>query len=361
LSEFYDDVTEMQSVEGVVMPSVYKWVNIDAVVFDGDKASDYAVPPRGLYTVQNNKLFTYNSPCISVDRWDFDNKSNSGNAAGGDQLRSFPIDMRNRQGSVLSISIKRGPKKDDWERGFSDQKWIGVEGFIFDNGAPTPYNAYGSKGYDAINVELMRPSEDGINNITNVSDNARWRYVEGVDADNKPISMTNRPALSVYGGGGYVVGVSETNRNMPLSATAGFRPDIYDDGNDFEFKKYFVPIPDYFLKTPQGAKNFRFRVYVQAWDNQLNDQTILDDNDQMYIDNIRILFPSEQTDLEVSTVKILWPYTLAPASQATEIPVKVKLSNNTEVDAPSFSVRVRIYRGKLLLQHLNLFIAVQPR
>lgn len=346
LNEFYDDVTEMHSVEGVVMPSVYKWVDIDAVVQDGDQISDYAVPPRGLYYVQNKPILSYNSPCISVDRWDFDNQSNSGTAAGGDQLRSFPIDMRNRQGSVLSISLKRGPKKDDWERGYSDNRWIGVEGYIFDGSAPTAYNAYGAKGYDAINVEIMRPSEDGINNITNVSDNARWRYVEGVDDEGNAVTLSGRPALTVFGGGGYAVGISEKNRNIPLPFASGFRYDVFDDGNDYEFKKYFVPISDYFLKTAQGAKNFRFRVFVQAWDNQLSQTTIPDDNDQMYIDNIRILFPSEQTDLEASTVKVLWPYTMAPASQATELPIKVKLSNNTEVDAPSFSVKVKIFRGK---------------
>jgi hypothetical protein len=41
---------------------------------------------------------------------------------------------------------------------------------------------------------------------------------------------------------------------------------------------------------------------------------------------------------------MVWPYTLAPASQADKVPIRVTVSNNTSLDAPPFSVKTSVYR-----------------
>src|SRR5690606_22045219 len=52
----------------------------------------------------------------------------------------------------------------------------------------------------------------------------------------------------------------------------------------------------------------------------------------------------EITDIEVTSVKVSWPYTIVPASQATNVPITVRVSNNTDIDAPNFTVKVKIFR-----------------
>jgi hypothetical protein len=142
----------------------------------------------------------------------------------------------------------------------------------------------------------------------------------------------------------------------------GFRPEVYDEGFDEEFKKYFVAIPDTFINAPnEGAKNFRFRIKVRATNDKKGLPYINDDEDDFFVDNVTLLFPSEQTDIEVSAVKIRWPYELAPASQATNIPIWVSLSNNTSVVAKAFEVQVDIYKGRITdLRAENFWPTVTP-
>ncbi|HYF03106.1 MAG TPA: FlgD immunoglobulin-like domain containing protein, partial [Patescibacteria group bacterium] len=70
-----------------------------------------------------------------------------------------------------------------------------------------------------------------------------------------------------------------------------------------------------------------------------------DDSDNFFVDNVRILFPSEVPDIELSSVIANWPYTAAPASQATQIPIRAKIANNTGITSQAFSVNVRIWRN----------------
>jgi len=44
---------------------------------------------------------------------------------------------------------------------------------------------------------------------------------------------------------------------------------------------------------------------------------------------------------------------MAPASQATSIPLSVRVSNNTDIDAPNFSVKVKIFRTNALGEPLD--------
>jgi hypothetical protein len=126
----------------------------------------------------------------------------------------------------------------------------------------------------------------------------------------------------------------------------GLRADLFDDGIDWEYKKIFIAIPDTIINSPnEGAKNFRFRIKSYFYNDQKSPTAIQDDDDIYFVDNVKLLFPSEITDIEVSNVRVLWPYTFAPASQAIKIPIRVKLSNNTSVNAPTFLVKVKIFKG----------------
>ena len=80
-----------------------------------------------------------------------------------------------------------------------------------------------------------------------------------------------------------------------------------------------------------------FRSYRHGWNPGPSD-----DQDNFFVKNVRILFPSEVTDIEALSVVTTWPYVETPASQATAIPITVRLANNTGRDAQAFKVRVSI-------------------
>ena len=83
-----------------------------------------------------------------------------------------------------------------------------------------------------------------------------------------------------------------------------------------------------------------------ATNDQICSTCIPDDNDDFYIDNLWLVFPCECDDIECSSVNILWPYTMTPASQATQIPVTVRACVTTGTAAGSFLINVRIFPGK---------------
>lgn len=356
LRDFKDDVTEYHLIERVYMPSVYKWVNIEGDVVGGDQVSRYPLPPRGLYAAANNENVKLESPAIRLNRKKLDG-SDYNPLPDGDKILSFPIDIRDKFGAVLSFSVQRtnnGPQV-TWDRGWSDNSIIGCEPRIVMNQSPfqlyTTAASIGQPSPDSLLVELMKPSPDGIQFITNTH-KWNWHPRRPTKDVPNPTEVNGIAAFALFGGGGYFVGWNELDRNEPLLRESapnlnGLRFNLYDDGIDWEYSKFFVAIPDTFVSAPaEGGKNFRFRMRVNARDHKKCMTCIADDNDEFFIDNIRILFPSEITDIEVSTVKILWPYEVAPASQATEIPIRVVVSNNTEVNAPTFTVKVKIFRGQ---------------
>ncbi len=358
LPDFNDDVTSYHIVNRALLPSTLKWVDIDAEVSSGDDVSNYPLPPRGLYPPTNNKDFdftspdftrdTRGSPVIRMTRKTLD-ENEPATSPGGDELRSFPIDLRGKYGAVLSLSVQRTARRDEWPRGYADQELVGPEPRTLVNEDPfTVFNANdwaASSEPDELVVEFAKPSEDGINGITNIPDE-NWRFHPRRDGA-KPV--TNMPELSLFGAGGYMVGWLESDRDSALSPPQrpnlnGLRPDIFDDGIDFEFKKFFLPIPDTIIKAEnEGAKNFRFRIKVLARNNKKCIACIPDDDDPYFIDNVKIIIPAECTDTELKLVKILWPYTIAPASQANKVPVRVKVSTN-QITSPQFTIRVRIFK-----------------
>lgn len=359
LEDFSDDVTSFHIAERTPMPSTLKWVNIDAEVASGDEVSYYPLPPRGEYSATNNpdfnfttpdyKAFKLRSPVIRMNRLTLE-RQEPATSPGGDELRSFPIDIRGRKGAVISVGFQRATKQDSWDRGWSDNQLIGMEPRTVINGDVfsvwTQYGGSAANPPDEIAIEWALPSDDGITNICNI-DEKRWRN-HPRRGGAKPV--TDMPAYSLYGAGGYLVGYLETDKDSALSLPSapnlnGLRPRLFDDGIDFDYVKAFVTIPDTVIYYKnEGAKNFRFRIKMYARNNKKCITCIPDDDDVCYVDNVKLLFPSEITDIEVTSVKIIWPYTVVPASQAIKVPIRVKLSNNTSVGAPSFLVTVMIYR-----------------
>ena len=344
LNTFKDDVSEYHLIGTSVMPSVLKWVNIGAQVVSGESASYYPLPPRGSIGARNNKNYTVMSPIIRIDR--LIDGQEPANYPGGDELRSFPINLLNKVKPVLSFSVQRTAKQDDWPRGYCERSLIGPEPRTIVNGNPQDvwddYSSSVASQFDRLDVQFAKPSPDGIDGITNIPE-ANWK-VHPVRGNTTPI--TTMSAYSLYGAGGYSIGFLEADKDSSLSPTTGLRANVFDDGVDWDYVKAFVPIPNSWLNSVNdGAKNFRFRFKVNAYKTQMCQTCIPDDQDPFFIDNIAIMFPTEIADIEVASVRIQWPYTEVPASQATNIPVKVLLNNVTSVNAKAFITRVRISQG----------------
>ncbi len=360
---FVDDVTEFHIVPdnsgaATPIPSVFKWVSIGATVASGDQVSKNPLPPRGNFLCENDEVYPgvkVASPVIKIHR---PPPSVVGNGAwGGYEIRSFPVDMMNKKGAVLTLAVQRSTYNSDWERGWCDGTLVGCEQRVVRSNWYSVYHPnYGASSTnelcDQIHVEFARPSpawRDGTF-ITNIAtDNWRWHLRRNGAPTEKKMS-----AYTLFGGGGYMVGFLESDKDSALPPPVytgqrnpnGLRYDYYDDGIDFEYKKLYVPIPDTFITAPdEGAKYFRFRVRVYARNNQLGSTTIADDEDPFYVDNVRILYTdNEVVDIEMSRVEIDWPYTITPASQATAIPIRMSLTNNTSRQAPSFWVKASIVR-----------------
>lgn len=368
LDQFKDDGTEFHVIDNVPMPSVLKWVNIGATMANGEDISNYPLPPRGQYeatNVEKAKDYILTSPVILIDRYTFTQQDWVNLGKTGDEIRSFPVDLRNRYGAILAFSVQRTRKQDSWDRGWSDDVILGAEprGILNENIFNQFVATYAaSRAPDELRVEYARPSDDQLTGITNIAAD-RWRYhprrgkqnpgsnppTYAADAIEKNMSV-----FAIYGGGGYMRGWLEEDADSALAPPVsplrnGLRANIFDDGIDMEFKRYFTQIPDTFIKWQnEGAKNFRFRLSLAASNDQKCATCIPDDNDPFYVDNVSILFKSiEQTDLEVTSVKSSWPYTISPATQATVVPVSIKIANNTSNNSPFYTVKVKIYKGDI--------------
>ena len=364
---FKDDVTEYHIVQDIdgsssPIPSVLKWVTFNADVVNGDEVSQHPLPPRGAFKADNARMaddtnFYKNSymqsPTILMDRKPTPQQVRDD----GDQIRSYPIDMTSKKGAVLSISIQRSLKRDDWERGFCDAGLIGCEQRVIVGGNWAAVVGIGSATADEILVQYAKSSPDRVKGICWLhGGDLTWNELPQAGAGTVNWADGHAGALRLYGGGGYVVGYKEDNYNQayPMAYNAatrekhGLRNNVYDDGIDYEYQKFIMTIPDRFIDAPEeGAYNFRFRVKVWADDNQILGMVpgIPDDNDPFYVDNIRILVSGEEeVDVECNSVRVVWPYSVVPASQAIALPLRVKVSNNTGTSAPSFWVKVRIFK-----------------
>ncbi|MGB9913814.1 MAG: hypothetical protein ACPLRO_10660, partial [Candidatus Kapaibacteriota bacterium] len=219
LNDFNDDVTSFHIAERTPMPSTLKWVNIDAEVASGDEVSYYPLPPRGEYSATNNKDFNFpspdysafklRSPVIRMNRLTLE-RAEPATSPGGDELRSFPIDILGRKGAVISVGFQRATKQDSWDRGWSDNQLIGMEPRTVINGDVfsvwTQYGGSAANPPDEIAIEWALPSDDGVTNICNI-DEKRWRN-HPRRGGAKPV--TDMPAYSLYGAGGFLTGYLES-------------------------------------------------------------------------------------------------------------------------------------------------------
>ncbi len=355
---FNDDVTQFHIIDGTAMPSVLKWVNIDGEVSDGDENTYLPVPPRGIFAAANKANQKINSPVIRLNR-----KTLSGDEptapAKGDELRSFPIDIRdlpNRstKGAVLSFSYERtGSQNGDLGRGWSDALLVGPEPRVLYNDPPGGTTTYGAAP-DELYLEFARPSNDEIENIAKQSaTDIAWNNHKRRDGQ----TITGNPVLTLFGAGGLRRGflqnkpgaVDALSKDSALTAAQGLRANKYDDGKDWEFTKFCFYLPDSLIYSPNlGAKNFRFRLRVGAANNQTDPLAPKDDDDDFFIDNVHLIYSQESPDIEMELVEVDWAYEVTPASQATTMPIRFKVVNNSNVKSATTVVRVRIYQEQWL-------------
>jgi hypothetical protein len=438
LREFRDN-GEFHNLTGVGnIPNANKWVysgfsrnQASVEIVQSDQSSSLnPLPPVGDIAAINNDRSILPSPMIKM-YW-----SNVDNTSLGSKITSFPIDMRGKEGSLVTLAVQRAAANIDVQRGFADATMFGPEPrVVFVRGYDTTGSKHSGKidnmsgngtnadpDFDYLAVEFLRPSLNGIRNITmtgsdsnkndnfnqtNNSPNAFWRhhpYWKG-SSETAPI-VENAPALAIYGGGGYFLGWSFADKKTyyPASWNGGVTPPAndqyagggvtiynsvldrwstvlypnpsdnslaqyriagglqfnpYDDGFDFEFYRYSVPVPDYFIQySPVDlGKNFRFRIKVvetnyDGTGDQLgvtgpNPVNPADDEDDFFVDNVAVMFPDNSTDIEAQIVKFLLPYAKIPVNQAVDIPVVVRLANMGTRDANPFTVKVKIYRGDI--------------
>lgn len=167
---------------------------------------------------------------------------------------------------------------------------------------------------------------------------------------------TEVSALEVFGAGGYKVGFLEDDLDSALANPDSpninsLRANVFDEGIDRNYKRYWIAIPDTFLNMPYNmSENFRFRVRVIANDDGLLAKygingTIPDDDDNFFIDNIELRdYNLESTEIGINNVGIKSKFVSTPASQATRIPFTVTLNNNSLVGAPTYYILTRVIK-----------------
>lgn len=379
INNFKDDVTEFHYLDNQPQPSVYKWVNLGVLAISGDENSIYPLAPRGLYEDGAKRGQILSSPALLMDRmqigagdWDEDQNPKT---ADGDELRSFPIDLNGKTNPVLTLSIQRSiqsPISTNRDRGFCDVSLAGPEPRTIVNNEAAGYpvfNGYvgsAAKWYDEIHVGFAYPSPDGVNGVTNLP-KANWKKLRHVDG-----TTLDSSAYVLFGAGGYRVGFREDDpatigfkeSDSVVAGAKGLRLDNFDDGFDWDYKKIYIPIPSYYTNAPEDIKkNFRFRIKVMAYNHASVNQptvTIQDDEDSFILDNVAVLADPTEADLEVASVKIEWPYTSIPASQALSVPITVIVSNNSSIDSKSLVLRTFITKSEDTVYCFNKDIVSIP-
>lgn len=352
---------------GVEIPNVLKMVSITCEVVSGDAPdmTRHPLPPRGRFNAINTNESFVNSPLLRMNAIQGGQRYPNGQ---GDQIISYPIDLRDEFGATLTLSVQRGRFPDDgfptnWPTAlqlygpeprviYQGNLLTTFTGQIANSGGRVATNALGS--VDQLVVEFARPSNDGLNDIVNIpAENWNIHPYPNTEQYAETEALEGVPALRILGGGGYFRGFSENDPNLPLqeatgTAYNGLRPSQFDPGMDYQFQKFFVQIPDTFIRWQnEGAKNFRFRIRVRAWNNKINPNSgvnLEDDEDDFLVDNIAIISALEEPELEVSAVSVKWPYTQIPATQAASVPLTVRVSNNSSLASSIFSVKVQVHR-----------------
>jgi hypothetical protein len=322
------------SPEDGVIPSVQNWVSIGAQVVDGDNSCYNPPPPRGPVGP-----LALSSPVCLLDRKDVSGGfywNNQVGRQGGDTLISFPLNLSQTiTPPIMFLSYQRsGRQASGYPRGFADAVRIGPEHATY-NTQKTGF--FGQPDY--IIVEFAEPSPNGIDRIVNIVNQPDWQTPTFGDATGTPRWRNDgtSPRWGIFGGGG-----GSDMQSQPKRDTTGkILTDEFDAGKDFEFYRAYIPIPTRWSKSATGSKTFRFRIrgLMKNDGNPLGPPA--DDGDNFYVDNVMVVEP-DKPEVEVTVVKVDWPYTEAPASQARSIPLAVKIGNNGSTAATSFGVAMYV-------------------
>lgn len=358
------------------IPSVLKWLSYGVDMLDGDGNSFNPPAPNSATIIDCNRDENpFNSPVFRLDRRDDDNLGADWTEKAvpreGDYLLSFPIDMRGKQGSVLSFSYQRtgkpaGYDPNTWpKRNWSDEVRYGPEPRVAasDDIFGNPVSAG-----DALILDFLNPSAaKSFKRITNISfDENVWSSF--TDPVNSTVFPERRPAI-IWGGGGFRSGFV-TNVAGPAiePLLQNTTIDVNDDGLDQDFNKFYIPLSSFYNDDVAG-EFFRMRFRTSAT-NDFNapgdvpgNRLMNDDSDPFFLDNIYIWSPTEGAfaegsgnasdtvlvgglpDLEPTAVKAIWPYQIAPPRQASQVPIRIKVANNSGVNAGAFEVAVVIRQG----------------
>ena len=337
LSGLYDNASGFNySKQTGPIPNADIWRSKGVEIVDGTAMTFHPPPPRDKVDVEQNFSLSYDSPVMRLNRVDLDG---SDFAPAGDELISYPINLGDAETALLSFSYQRTgrPPSNTFDRGWSDELRVGPEARVVQNSdwAATPVQQP-----DVLEVHLAYPGAAGLSSLVNIPDDGWSVHYNSRDPDNP---ITDNPALTIFGGGGYGRGFSEQDRDSSLTVAQGLRYYPFDTGKDFIFNKGFVEIPDFMLHAVEdGPSLLRVKFAVKASDNGLPAYP-RDDADDFFIDNVTILTDKDGAELEVASVEIeRIAATAFNADQANCLTPQVTLVNNSEVPSRAFACWVQI-------------------
>lgn len=284
---FIDPSNDYVALGQIAVPDPLKWVTANATVVEGDVSTFDPPSPRD--PVNGYGKLKLKSPVIKLDRLDHSgviphSVENSGGNIAGDTLTSFPINLQNATSAILSFDYHRSTKQ-MYPWSYDKNTMIGAEAAVLNTNGTT------NRAGDSLIIEFKKPAEEGCSPSAD-----GWTQVAAIDG-----------------------------------------------GKDFEFQRFSLPIES---KNKNGLNyftlDFRFRIRLKAKsDVPSNNNTLKEDEDAWYLDNIRIESPSGGRETEVNWVRVVSPYTKVPASQAI-FPVYVKFTNIASTDKTTVPLVVQI-------------------
>lgn len=337
LNGLYDNASDFDYTKQTgPLPNAGIWRSEGVEVVDGTANTFHPPPPRERVDVEENFTLSYDSPVMRLNRLDLDG---SDLAPDGDELISYPIDLGDAETALLSFSYQRTgrPPSNTFDRGWSDELRVGPEARVIQN---SDWTTTPVQQPDELEVHLAYPHASGLNSLVNIPDDGWSVHYNSRDPENP---ITDNPALTIFGGGGYGRGFSEQDRDSSLTVAQGLRYFPFDTGKDFVFNKGFVEIPSFMLKAAQdGQSLLRVRFAVKAQNNGLPAYP-RDDADDFFVDNVAILTDKDGVDLEVSSVEIeRIAKTAFPANVANCLRPLVTIVNNSESPSRAFACWVQI-------------------